>query len=103
MSRAEDQVIEAHTLLVALLPHHSGAMAERLQTIVAALEEVRSHVFIKGALAVPFTAAVSRSATVASDAYGDGSASELGPLEAVEASVIKLQGKTTGSGGIAIT
>ena len=103
MSRAEDQVMEAHTLLVALLPHHSGAMAERLQALVAALEEVQSHVFIKGALAVPFTAAVSRAATVASDAYGDGSASELGPLEAVEASVIKLQGKTTGSGGIAIT
>tara|TARA_Y100000590_G_scaffold461889_1_gene624553 strand:- start:516 stop:752 length:237 start_codon:yes stop_codon:yes gene_type:complete len=78
-------------------------MAERLQTLVAALEEVRSHVFIKGALAVPFTAAVSRAATAASDAYSDGSSSELGPLEAVEAAVIKLQGKTTGSGGIAIT
>jgi hypothetical protein len=52
---------------------------------------------------VPFTAAVSRSATAASDAYGDGSSSDLAALEAVEASVIKLQGKTTGSGGIAIT
>ncbi len=103
MSRAEEQVIEAQKLITALLPHHSGDMAERLQTVIAALEEVQSHVFIKGALAVPFTAAVSRAATAASAAYGGGCSSDLGPLEALETAVIKLQGKTTGTGGIAIT
>ena len=102
MSRAEDQVIEAHTLLVALLPHHSGAMAERLQTLVAALEEVQSHVFIKVALAVPFTAAVSRSATAASDAYGDGSSSDLAALAAVAACGGRRDGQTPGSGGIGV-
>jgi hypothetical protein len=103
MSRAEDQVIEAQELLSALIPHHPGGMAERLQAVIAALAEVQGHVFVRGALAVPFTAAVSRAATVASEAYCDGASSDLGALEAVESAVIKLQGKTTGTGGIAIT
>ncbi len=103
MSKGEDQITESRNIIADLIPVNEGHLADRLQTLLIALDEVGNHIFVKGAIAVPFTAALARAANVARTAYADGDTSDTGPLEKVEAAAVKLQEKTTGTGGVAIT
>jgi hypothetical protein len=106
-TKGEEQVAEAGELAADLadkLEAADSGLAERYRTLAAALDEVSGHVFVKGILAVPFTAAARRQAQAAQAAWEEGQASAAAQhIEAFEAAVVKLQGKTTGTGGIAIT
>ncbi len=106
MTKGQEQVAAAHaaaTEAATALADSDATIAERFRTLTSALEEIAGHVFVKGALAVPFTAAVQRAARAARDAYAAGPEAGAGPIEAFEAAVVKLRQKTTGTGGIAIT
>lgn len=107
MTKGEEQVAEARGVAAELadeLAATDGALSERFRTLAAALDDISGHVFVKAMLAVPFSAAVRREARAARAAYEDGEAGAAGQrIEAFEAAVVKLQSKTTGAGGIAIT
>lgn len=107
MTKGEEQLAEARETAAELadeLAAADGALSERFRSVAAALDEISGHVFVKGVLAVPFTAAVRRAARAAREACGKSNAEAAGQhVEALETTVVKLQSKTTGTGGIAIT
>ena len=107
MTKGQEHVAEARSIALELADALTGSnarLAERLRALTTGLDEIAGHVFVKGALAVPFTAAVTRAARAAREAYpAGGAAAGTAPIEALEAAVVKLQQKTTGTGGVAIT
>ena len=103
MSKGEEHITATRNIIAELIPGSDDPRAERLRTLLTALDEVGDHIFVKGTLAVPFTAALARAADQAQAAYADGDTSDPAPLEKVEAAAVKLQEKTTGTGGVAIT
>jgi hypothetical protein len=107
MTKGQEQVAEARAIAMELADTLAGSgdgLDERVRALTTGLDEIAGHVFVKGALAVPFTAAVARAARAAREAYPAGDAAAgAKPIETLEAAVVKLQQKTTGTGGVAIT
>lgn len=105
MTKGEEHVASAREIAQALARELAGQdapLAQRYRTLVTAFDQMAGHFFVKSALSVTFTAAVRRAAEAARDA-GAGVAGAQSVIAPFEAAVIKLQGKTAGSGGVVIT
>ncbi|MBM4437134.1 MAG: hypothetical protein FJ029_07870 [Actinobacteria bacterium] len=107
MTKGEEHIAAARTIAQALgetLAGQDAPLALRYRTLVTAFDQMAGHFFVKSALSVTFTAAVRRAAEAAREGHAaTGVAGALDAIAPFEAAVVKLQGKTTGSGGVVIT